>query len=281
MRSPLANVLTAFSLLAMLCVSSARAESPEERALRAIMDLPNTPTEQALQWFEQSTLPPDPESILKTASRSLDVGSNPQVRKIQFFTKKSLNHDLRHDSFVFHIVGDSNAALVAVSVRTEGGSMVITQFHVEPAPKDLAARFPFTLSGMSWLHYLCLVLGAFFLLVQVAAVIQCIRSRSNRKWLWIPFSLLGVGQLSLTWVPGPLSKIPFQFKPISIMLSSLSMQKMPIYQPWVLSISFPLGALLLFRRLRKLRRQPPEEPVSILSVDELEVPESASPFGPR
>ena len=66
---------------------------------------------------------------------------------------------------------------------------------------------------------------------------------AGRKWPWVLFILFGIGSLAVNWTTGETQVSALALRLFSISISGA------LYGPWVLAVSFPLGALVfLFRR---------------------------------
>ena len=64
------------------------------------------------------------------------------------------------------------------------------------------------------------------------------------RWPWLLFMLFGIGSLSINWTTGET-----QFSALTLRLFAASVDQIR-YGPWIVSVSFPLGALA-FLLLRK------------------------------
>ena len=112
----------------------------------------------------------------------------------------------------------------------------------------------FRLEGKSLLHYAVLGLVVALPIFTIYALVACFMTRMpGRKWAWALFILFGVGSVALNWTTGE-----WEFQPLRLQLLSASATA-ALYQPWVLSASFPLGAVIFLFRRRRLR-EPVTEP---------------------
>lgn len=143
--------------------------------------------------------------------------------------------------------------LINIALRKRNGVTTIIGFRVKALPNSLENLNQFSLSGKGILQYVVLALAALAVLVSIYALVLCVRTRIvRRKWLWIVFILCGVGKVSINWATGQ-----WGFMPISIQIFSAGAFA-PLYGPWILSVSFPLGAVLfLLRRKRQADAPPP------------------------
>lgn len=135
-----------------------------------------------------------------------------------------------------------------VAVKTQGGNTTVVGFSVIPQPASLEEQNKFTLGGKTLLQHLVLALAVIWPLLTLFTLIICIRTKlKGRKWPWVLFVIFGFGKLAMNWTTGQ-----WDFSPLSFQLFSASAFA-PLYGPWTLGVSVPLGAvffLLLRKRLR-------------------------------
>jgi hypothetical protein len=142
-----------------------------------------------------------------------------------------------------------------VAVRRQGKSTTIVGFHVAPQPASLEQQNKFTLRGKSPLQYCILFLTIILPLCTLYALVICLKTKfRGRKWPWVLLILFGVGKFWVNWTTGQ-----WGFASLSAQLFSASAIA-PLYGPWTLAISLPLGAILFF-----LRRKGLSAPVAIAS----------------
>jgi hypothetical protein len=77
------------------------------------------------------------------------------------------------------------------------------------------------------------------------------RTPMPKRWGWAAIALLGVGQLAINWTTGETTATIF-----AVPLPGASMARNSLTGPWMIAVSFPVGAILaLLRRHRALRVQ--------------------------
>lgn len=141
--------------------------------------------------------------------------------------------------------------LLSVATQEVSGRTTLIGLHVEPLAQSLEEQNRFTLVGKSTLQYTILALTALLPLLTLYALVVCVRRKlPGRKWPWILFILFGVGKLAVNWTTGA-----WAVGPISVQLFSASAVQ-PLYGPWTLAVSIPLGAIVF---LLKPRPKLPEE----------------------
>jgi hypothetical protein len=137
--------------------------------------------------------------------------------------------------------------LINVATYEKAGRATIVGFNVYPQPAPLAQQHRFGLQGKTGLQYVVLALAAVLPLLTLYALVLCVRTRmSGRKWPWVLLILVGVGKLAVNWTTGE-----WNVAPLSIQLFSASAFA-PMYGPWVVAVSLPLGALIFLLRRRSL-----------------------------
>ncbi len=137
--------------------------------------------------------------------------------------------------------------LVNVANRKSEGVSSIVGFRVKPIADSLEHINKFSLPGKTPLDYLVLVLAVAVPLFIVYALARCVRMRAlRRKWLWIVFIMLGVGQFAVNWTTGQ-----WLLNPLYLQVLGASAFAPP-YGPWILSFSLPIGAMVFLLRKKKL-----------------------------
>jgi hypothetical protein len=137
--------------------------------------------------------------------------------------------------------------LANVAVRDKNGIKTIVGFNVNPITQSLESQNRFTLDGKSTAQYAVLLSAVTAALLTLYSLIACIRTKPlKRKWLWVLFILVGFGKVAINWTTGE-----WGIAPLSVQLFSASAFA-PLYGPWTVAASIPVGALvfLMYRRSR-------------------------------
>jgi hypothetical protein len=138
--------------------------------------------------------------------------------------------------------------LAAITIDTVGRSKTVFGLNVNPIPKSLGQMNAFTLSGKGIQHYVLLAFAAVVPVFIIWTAVLCARTKIRKKWPWIIFILIGVAKFNLNWTTGQMG-----FQPIAFQIPGAGMAKMGLYAPWILTVSFPLGAILFLIKRRKLQ----------------------------
>lgn len=193
----------------------------------------------------------NPDAVAQVARFLIDVGATVKVEQVNHGWVRSLTTDSRTDDFIYHVIGQSRAALVFVTVETRERLPLVSKFYCEPAPVDLRDRYPFTLSGMSWGHVLAITLLVVISGTMIVAFVAVWKAPLKRRWLWAPLALVSVGKLAIAWIPGKAVLETMTITPITVSLVGIGVSKNPIYQPWTITLAVPIGALWLLSRVRR------------------------------
>ena len=141
--------------------------------------------------------------------------------------------------------------LANVAVRDRQGTKTIVGFNVNLMTQSLEAQNTFTLAGKSTTHYAVLVAAVAAALVTLYSLVVCARTKlPRRKWLWVLLILVGVGKVAVNWTTGE-----WGIAPLSVQLFSASAFA-PIYGPWTIAVSLPLGAIVFLIYKRSHLEQP-------------------------
>jgi hypothetical protein len=137
--------------------------------------------------------------------------------------------------------------LVNITTQRTGNISTIVGFHVEPLRDSLENLNRFTLVGKSTDQYLFLIVAFGSLLFSLYIFVLCIVTKNEkRKWMWMLFILIGVGKLAVNWTTGQ-----WNVTLLAIQIPC-AMATAPLYGPWTVAASVPLGAILYSIRREKI-----------------------------
>ena len=137
-------------------------------------------------------------------------------------------------------------------IKTADGRWVVNNFNFNKATPEQLKANDFSLTGKSPLHYgmLAVMVAVFgFILTTVGFALY------RRRWGWAFLCLFGFVCFQLNWATGAWGVQPIYFN----LLGASFMRAASPLAPWILSVSFPLGAAL-FWAMRKYRPKPPKAP---------------------
>jgi len=136
---------------------------------------------------------------------------------------------------------------------------LIEGLHVNGATTRQLAANRFTLVGKSPIQYGFLFAVLLSPILMIAGAIKAITTKGLRhKWLSVIASFLGLCSFHMNWTTG---QIFSQLASINILGAGIVRDASP-FAPWVLSMTLPVGALLVLSGVwstptRKPKRQPP------------------------
>jgi hypothetical protein len=130
-------------------------------------------------------------------------------------------------------------------VRDPAG-LALADLHVNSQADSLEEQTAFTLRGLQAPQVTVLILGPLAALFSLCVLVKCIRTpQLRRKWLWVIFILVGFGGFNVNWATAQWSVGFFELRLLSF--SAFAMAG----QPWVLTVSVPVGAVVFLDHLRK------------------------------
>jgi hypothetical protein len=180
-------------------------------------------------------------ALLKMANELPE--QEPSSRKL-VGAQVSTNKDGTTTNIVYEYEFAGKWVLANVATLRKPDSVSLVGLSVRAIPESLEEHHRFRLTGKSAKHYVVLALAIVFPLLTVYALVACVRTKmSGRKWPWVLFILFGIGSFTINWTTGET-----QLSALTIRLFGASAAA-AFYGPWILSVSFPLGAMVfLFRK---------------------------------
>ena len=174
-------------------------------------------------------------------------GTEPISTEIIGSQVNSTNSQWQGD-FTFEYEFESGWNLANAALRKSGDGYQVTGLNVYRTLGSQRELNTFTLASKSLHHYTFLGAVAVVPLFVLVTLVFCIRTPiAQRKWLWIGFVLLGVGQISINWTTGD-----WATQLLSVHLLGASAFAAGPHAPWVLSISIPLGAIVFWIKREEL-----------------------------
>jgi hypothetical protein len=143
---------------------------------------------------------------------------------------------------------DGTWILTTVQIR-RSTAPVIVGFHAAALTRSLEETHRFTFAGKPVWNDFMLALTLACGCVVLYAFVLCIRTRLRKKWLWLLFTLLGVGRLSFNWTTSH-----FDFRLFWVAVPPANASHVA-YAPWYLFASVPLGAVIFLAKRKDLQLQ--------------------------
>lgn len=260
---------TALALLLLLLSACKQAmtiedfadDATEAKASRYLAQLVDGHYEELKTAFEPSLRPKLSDAILDRMKEAL--GADESVERILVgYNAHTNNREPTRYNLTYQSGYEGRWILVNVAFRTlDNGRDEILGLNVyHPVALSLQEANRFTLSGKRLVHFVFLFACAAIPLFILATLFVCIRTKlARRKWLWIPFILVGIVQFSLNWTTGQIG-----FRLLNLQLLGSGALTPSDYAPWILSFSLPVGAFMFWMKRDQIRTKPnsPESPAS-------------------
>lgn len=159
---------------------------------------------------------------------------------------------VRHRNLTYQVRLAGGAYVAAnIASRTVDGRHVIEGANVNAVRGDLRQINAFGVSGKSPLHHLFLALAILLPLFTLGTAVLAYRTNPGQRWRWVLLSIAAVGQWTLNWTTGET-----RFNLVSLQLFGAGMMRPSPFLPWLLSVSFPVGALWVWIRYLSRRNRP-------------------------
>ncbi len=99
-------------------------------------------------------------------------------------------------------------------------------------------------------QYGVLLLALAAIVISIYGFISCLRTPMGRKkWFWAVICLFGVGRIAVNWTTGAIS-----FTPIWIGMPPAGAFMVPLYAPWIVYASLPVGTTVFLIWKSRLTR---------------------------
>ncbi|HEY5657229.1 MAG TPA: hypothetical protein VIY27_05525, partial [Myxococcota bacterium] len=200
--------------------------------------------------FDPAALPKIEGKALLLLQHALERLEDPELRFVHRAAEDPGGPG-RRDVRAYQLRDPTASILLILKIRTRDAEPRIDHVEWQPAPLDLRERFPFALGGVPPLLHLVLAAAIAVPLLMLYALVLCWRRRPRAWGLWMLVIALGVGQLSVVWLPSPFHPSYVRVTPFAIRPLGTGFEKSPSYDPWTLSVSLPLGALVFLASRRR------------------------------
>lgn len=145
-----------------------------------------------------------------------------------------------------------------INILHQQGIHYVFGIHADTMHQSLEALNVFRLRGKSAGHYLMLLMLVACAGTAITAAVRTLRTPMPRRWLWVLFSLVGTSTFAFNWTTGQVG-----FSLLTVRLFVVGFAQGVASTPWILSVSFPIGALLAIRRVQQARTTLPAAAVPV------------------
>ena len=185
-----------------------------------------------------------PESVSGLAWAHERLSGADQAVAVVLTKSAFTSADGRFVNFAFQLLAPAHPVAVRLSFRA-GNAPVLKGFRVHEVLANQEANPTSADAGPRRSLFIGAMLDA--LALAIASLARLWRAPPGRKWPWALFILVGVGSLTMKWSTGKCRYEAFRV----VVLSVAGVRSPAAGSPWLLSVAFPLGALLyLFKPAR-------------------------------
>jgi hypothetical protein len=199
----------------------------------------------------------DPELFSQTVTNSEKIkkvfapSGQPQLVTVSSNTISSAGNTETMKALNYEMGSGRQWTYFQIILRESGRVTNIVGWHATPVDSQPTAAANFSFGGKGAINYVWIVAMLAATLTSLIALVLAIRSKGLRnRWLWIVGSIVGLGQFSLNWATGA-----WGIRPIAFSLFGSAFVKASPFDPWILSFSLPIVAVVfLLLRLRLVAR---------------------------
>lgn len=173
---------------------------------------------------------------------------------VSYFSEKNIGGGNSQTTLNYEYkLNDHSYRIVSVLLDTSSKPATLLGCHLANSKVSALAVSSFDLKNKPPINHIIFVLAILIPLFSLFALIQCIRTKVRRKWLWILFILFSFGSISLNWGTSDLHFTLVQFQLFGAGCGQ------GVGGPWMLTIGFPLGAIWFLAKRKALTLTPTPE----------------------
>ena len=141
--------------------------------------------------------------------------------------------------------------LANVATLDSAGTWLVEGVSARPLSRPIEESVRFSLLHKPAVDYLWLLITGLCAALSVGtAIFIAMRRQMPNHWWWMLASLVGVGGYSLNWATGQTGISLFKLQ----LFSAAALQAGP-FAPWIVTFSFPLGAIVALSKYRDWRNR--------------------------
>ncbi len=185
-----------------------------------------------------------------TVSKLLDKGELIGAEVVKFQNMKGYFSKEKKTFIDYQLQFEKGWVEAIIVVDDVNGKRSVAGLYVEPLPKSLKEIHSENFYAKPLPQYMLASLTVIIPVFIFYTFMICLTTPLRMKALWVVFIIIGLGRFSLDWTTGLVA-----FYPFSLLFFGGEALKDGIYGPWVLSFSFPLGAIAfhVYNRMRPAR----------------------------
>lgn len=149
---------------------------------------------------------------------------------------------------IYYLDYEKGYGLADLKIHRGDQGFVVDQFIINPLHQnfDQSCEFP-SLLDINIFKLFFLLLGYLLVLLNAKTLVECCYSPLKPKWLWILFILIGFGAITFYLDPGTGMNLDL----FSAHVPIAQIGKDPLWNPWSVTLTFPLGMLVFLWMKRK------------------------------
>ncbi|WP_409414548.1 hypothetical protein [Altererythrobacter sp. MF3-039] len=174
------------------------------------------------------------------ARAALPKSGEPELVTVSSFSSTSADGVVSTKTLNYELGTNDNWAIIQIQMQDTDAGPLLIGWHVTPFDRRPTTANDFGFEGKGLLEYVWIVAMVLSTGTIIFAAVLAIRSKGIRhRWLWIIGCLIGFGKFQLNW-----STAEWGFQPISFSILGSAALKPSPFDPWVMSFSLPIIALV-------------------------------------
>lgn len=190
---------------------------------------------------------PDVRDKLEQMLDTLPPGEPDSVRVIG--ANRLLTSQVDRSELTYATHSKGGRGVVVVVVAEELGMRYVESARVFRIKKPIEELNTFGLFGRGVQGVLLIVAMVIVVGFCLWVAVLCMRTPTlSLRWLWALFAIFAVGRIAMNWSTGEV-----QTEMVRLQFFGAGLMRAGLYGPWILSLSFPLGALVSWGAARGAR----------------------------
>ena len=182
------------------------------------------------------------------AKAALPKSGEPELVTVSSFSSTSADGVVSTKTLNYELGADDNWAIVQIQLQETDAGPTLIGWHLTPFDHRPTTANNFGFKGKGLLEYVWIVAMVLSTGTIIFAAVLAIRSKRIRhRWLWILGCLVGLGKFQLNW-----STAEWDFQPIYFSIIGSGAFKPSPFDPWIMSFSLPIIALIFLVIREKL-----------------------------
>lgn len=201
---------------------------------------------QAIAMLDPTVTTPGINEELADLTARLRPGTKPTMKLVHYQTETGPERN--QSELIYEIDFGDAVCLTTVTLNQSATTMTVLDLQVLQQGKELHT---FTLNNLKPRQVIFLSAWILVLLTVLYALVRCLQTKMKDKWLWFIFIFFGVCNIVINWTTLALAFEPFRMSPLGVGIG-----RVDITQPWLLSVAFPLGAVMFLAKRKHLQLEP-------------------------